>query len=270
MAGKFGVDFAWGRPSIAELKAAGVTFVGRYFSHDPSKDLSGAEFHAYRTNGIGTIVAWETTAERTRGSELDGQTDAHQALARAQGMGYEGPICFAIDFDAAGPEVEAYFRGAHSVAGGRCGAYGGYRPIAHLFDSGLIHEAWQTYAWSGGQWDRRARWRQYSNDHSLAGVSCDYDVELVPDAPAHAAAATGLNVLLPAERRLANTIIAYRAHPRLHPHGIKVTREALIRARKEVWLAAERGLLADGRKTQPGWHVNNREARYALLWKLTG
>jgi hypothetical protein len=34
---------------------------------------------------------------------------------------------------------------------------------------------WQTYAWSGGLVHPDAHILQYSNGHTLAGVSCDYN-----------------------------------------------------------------------------------------------
>ena len=43
----------------------------------------------------------------------------------------------------------------------RTGAYGGVRPISYLFSTGRIGYGWQTYAWSGGAWDGRAKLEQY-------------------------------------------------------------------------------------------------------------
>src|SRR5205807_6629149 len=105
------------------------------------------------------------------------------AQRRRIGMPDSTPIYFAIDFDALGPEVAPYFEGVRRVLPPvRSGAYAGYRPIKHLFDFGLIAHGWQTYAWSGGRWDPRAKLRQYSNGHTFAGVDCDLDVWLA-DAP---------------------------------------------------------------------------------------
>ena len=39
----------------------------------------------------------------------------------------------------------------------------------------MIKWGWQTYAWSGGNWDKRAQLQQYSNDRTVGGVSVDYD-----------------------------------------------------------------------------------------------
>jgi hypothetical protein len=40
--------------------------------------------------------------------------------------------------------------------------------------------AWQTYAWSGGQWDSRAQLRQTRNDVTVGGAACDSDVSMAP------------------------------------------------------------------------------------------
>ena len=45
----------------------------------------------------------------------------------------------------------------------RTGAYGGYWVIKRLFDAHKIAWGWQTYAWSGGNWDSRAQLRQIQN-----------------------------------------------------------------------------------------------------------
>jgi Domain of unknown function (DUF1906) len=267
VSGRFGIDFAWGRPSTHELRAAGVTFVGRYFSHDPSKDLTASELHGYQHNGIGVVVAWETTATRTQDGELAGAEDARAALARAHAIGYGGAVDFAVDFDAEGPEVFHYFRGARHVAGSRCGVYGGYRVVKYLFDNNLVSHGWQTYAWSSGRWDRRAVLRQYSNDHTLAGVSCDYDVEL-GGAPAKPRVSPSLAVLEPEERKLANTLLAYRQHPHLHAHGITVTHAALVVKRKEVWAAAKHEV-DHGKTWAQAWAFRHRGTRYKTLWGLT-
>jgi hypothetical protein len=255
---RFGIDFAWGRPTIPQLRAHGVTFVGRYFSwHEgrglassPGKDLSRDELASYRANGIGVVVAWETLADRALSGEAGGHADAMRALEQARAVGWDGPIQFAVDFDAAGAEVEPYFRGAHTAAVERTGCYGGYRVVSYLFDQGHIRHAWQTYAWSGGQWDRRALVRQYSNEHTVAGVDCDYDVEIgtFPSAPKPAPKPSPLAVLTGQEHAALGEVVTLR---------------------KAIWLAAEHGRTPNGHPTPKGWGIRNRTARYHLLWSYT-
>lgn len=174
---RFGIDFAWGRPHPAALRAAGVTFVCRYLSPDPSKNLTRAEALAYAKAGIDVLVIWESTAGRALEGKLAGEADARAALSalRALGLGTH-PIYFAIDTDARGVAVSGYFEGACHVLGrAGVGAYGGINPVSYLFDVGLIGYGWQTYAWSNGLWDHRAQLQQYSNDHTIDGVSVDWD-----------------------------------------------------------------------------------------------
>lgn len=265
---EFGIDFAWSRPPLSALIRGGVKFVGRYFSNDPSKNLSRDEYAGYRAHGIGVVVAWETTADRARAGEVAGREDAHRAIVEANSIGYSGPIDFAVDFDAEGPEVFHYFRGARHVAGSRTGVYAGYKVVKYLFDNGLVSHGWQTYAWSSNRWDRRAVIRQYSNGHNFAGADVDYDVALQPvGKDPH----DPLNVLLTPERRAANSFIKYRKHPREHAHGLRVTHEQLVRFRQAVWVAAVKGHDLSGKHRLPrGWNVRNRRARYRVLKDLTG
>ena len=55
-------------------------------------------------------------------------------------------------------------RGIASVIGlERTGLYGGLKAIKAAFDAKVIRWGFQTYAWSGGQWDTRAQLQQWSN-----------------------------------------------------------------------------------------------------------
>lgn len=78
-----------------------------------------------------------------------------------------------------------------------------------------------------------------------------------------------LAVLTTQERNDVRAKIVYSRHPRLHAHGLRVIGERLVRERKEIWLAAERGHDVHGNAVTPGWEVHNRRARYALLWRYS-
>lgn len=186
----FGIDWAWGTPNIPALKAAHVEFACRYLSHDTTKNLTSAQARSLAAAGIDLVVVWETAANRALGGFRAGVADAAEALrqARSCGMPDGCPIYFAVDFDESGAQASAvadYFRGVHSVVDSAgpagmphpvpVGAYGGYWAIKRLFDARLISYGWQTYAWSGGLWERRAQLRQYSNGHTVGGVSCDFN-----------------------------------------------------------------------------------------------
>jgi hypothetical protein len=174
-----GVDFAWAHPSIDALHAVGATFVCRYLSRDPTKNLTAAEASRLHKAGIATVSNWEAEAGAARNGFGQGVRDAKDADAQHKACGGtpDRPIYFSVDFDTRGADpapVAAYFRGVASIIGvGRCGAYGGYNTIRYLFDAGLIRWGWQTFAWSAGQWDARAQLRQVRNGVSVGGVDSD-------------------------------------------------------------------------------------------------
>jgi hypothetical protein len=183
---RFGIDYAWGTPNVAGFKAAGVSFVCRYISTPGnSKNISAGEARTLSNGGIDIVLVFETTAGRATAGKSAGAADARSARSQAAGVGMpsDRPLYFAVDFDTAGnpSKVDAYFDGVASVLGkDKSGPYGSYEVVKHLLDRGFKY-GWQTYAWSRGQWDSRAQLQQYSNDHTLAGVSCDYDRGVRPD-----------------------------------------------------------------------------------------
>jgi hypothetical protein len=182
--GARGLDWAWGNMSAGALLASGISFACRYLSHDPGKNLSRAEAVRLSKAGIDLVVVWETTADRARQGYSAGLTDAKAAWqqAKATGMPDRRPIYFAVDFDGAGPEVADYFRGAAAYLGvSRTGVYAGIRVVNYLFAHGLVAFAWQTYAWSGGQWNGRAQLRQVHNGVRVGGVDSDEDVSVADD-----------------------------------------------------------------------------------------
>jgi hypothetical protein len=176
-----GIDYAFGRPSMAALKSAGIKFVCRYLSHSPSKNLTSAEARKLTDAGIWIVVVWETTAKRALDGHAAGAADARDARAQARdcGMPDDRPVYFAVDWDASSGQqgtINSYLDGAASVLGrDQVGIYGGYGPVKRALDGGHATWAWQTYAWSGGRWDSRAQLQQYSNGHTIGGVGCDYD-----------------------------------------------------------------------------------------------
>lgn len=178
----FGVDYSWGRPGVAALKRAGVTFVCRYLSHDTTgKNLTRAEAEELSDAGIWIVVVWQNSKDGPLGGRSAGAAHARNAAAQAEARGMPAgrPIYFAADWDASPGQqdaINAYLDGAASVIGrDRVGIYGGYGPVKRALDAGKARWAWQTYAWSGGRWDPRAHIQQYSNDRELNGVSVDHN-----------------------------------------------------------------------------------------------
>lgn len=179
-----GVDYAWApHPSPAALRAAGKRFAARYSSTDPSKDLTPDEAAALAAAGIWSVLVRESTAKRAAAGRAAGAADARAALRTADAAGMPGsrPIYFAVDFDAEPLAVVPYFQGVASVIGvARTGVYGGYRVVKYLLDHGLATWAWQTTAWSAGQWDPRANIRQGGTTR-IGGADCDLDTALTSD-----------------------------------------------------------------------------------------
>ncbi len=184
-----GVDYSFARPSPAGLHADGYTFAARYLSHDPPKDLTKGEADALWANKVDVVANWEATAGGALNGHAQGVADAQaaEAEAKAAGMPAGRPIYFSVDFDATPGQqaaLNAYFDGVGSVIGvTRAGAYGGYYVIQRLFDAGKIKWGWQTYAWSGGQWEPRAQLRQVQNGITAAGdgACCDKDQAVAAD-----------------------------------------------------------------------------------------
>jgi Domain of unknown function (DUF1906) len=183
----FGVDYAWGRPSMTALLNARVRFVCRYLSHDiTGKNLDRAEAVRLSNAGIYIVVVWESTANRALAGYSAGAQDARAALAQAIACGMPAgrPIYFAVDFDANASQraqVNAYLDGAASVlTRKRTGVYGSYSVVQGALGAHCDY-AWQTYAWSGGKWDNLAQLQQYSNDHVIDGVGLDYDRAVTAD-----------------------------------------------------------------------------------------
>lgn len=195
---RFGVDCASHVTTPSGLKQHGVGFVCRYLSPPGNaKNVTKAEAEAIAKAGLDLVLVWEENGDEPitghastgRGAPA-GVQDARLAAAEAAAAGVPAaaPIFFALDRDptvltaADWAAVEGYFQGARSALGkGRVGAYGGYALIKRLFDKKLIDYGWQTYAWSGGQWDARAHLRQYLNAQTLSGISVDFDHALTAD-----------------------------------------------------------------------------------------
>jgi hypothetical protein len=176
----FGVDYAWGKVPYDALKKAGVRFVLRYISHDAGKDLSLVELKALHKRGIKVGLVFETTAQRALSGYSGGQSDATYAKQRCHALGLDDiPVFFACDWDATDaqkPDIAKYLGGAVSVLGhARVGVYGSYYVVKYMVNMKACDWFWQTYAWSGGLIHPDAHVLQYSNGHSIGGLSLDFD-----------------------------------------------------------------------------------------------
>lgn len=182
-----GADYSAGHPTPAQLKAAGIGFVCRYLSTPGNpKNLTRTEATGLRAAGILIVTVFETIAKRALFGHGAGKADAVSALAQGMtcGMPKGSPIYFAVDFDATPQQqaaINAYLRGAGEVLGPELvGVYGGYYVVGRALDAKAAHYAWQTVAWSGGQWQRRAHIRQIGGGH-IGGIAVDFDYSYAED-----------------------------------------------------------------------------------------
>lgn len=188
----FGLDFVTA-PSIAAMKEHDpvVAFVCRYLSevNDETKIklLTAAEAKADSAAGIAIVSNYEWTGTTALGGYNAGVYDARIAAQQHTACGgpADRPIYFSIDWDAQPgqmPVIIDYFHGVASIVSlDRTGAYGSYEVIKALLNAGAIKWAWQTYAWSGGQWDPRAHIRQYQNGVTFGWREVDYDESMQAD-----------------------------------------------------------------------------------------
>jgi len=180
-----GLDYAGARPGGRAIHDAGYRFVVRYLSDGgpglPGKLLTPAEADDLRANGIDIVSNWETTANWMLGGYQAGVDAATRALAQVLKCGgrTDRPIYFSADWDATPQQQQAIddcLRGCASVIGAEnVGIYAGLHVVRRCLDNGTARWAWQTYAWSGGEWEPRAQLRQ-RNDLGYAhvnGVECD-------------------------------------------------------------------------------------------------
>lgn len=186
-----GIDYAsYPHPSPAAVRAAGYEFVMRYASPAAANDASGKnllrpELTALLAAGLKVGLVFEYAAQQMLGGRVQGVADAQHSDAVAKGLGMGGlPVYFAADWDvteAQQAQVNAYLDGAASVIGKpRTGIYGGYYPVKRALDGGHAAWAWQTLAWSGGQWDPRANIRQHLGV-TVGGASCDSNDSMTAD-----------------------------------------------------------------------------------------
>lgn len=178
-----GVDYAWGRPTEAQLKAAGATFVARYASTmDLTKTFTHAEVAGHLAAGIAVVVVFEDGAQSILRGHSGGIADALAADGQARAAGMTGvPIYFACDFDATPAQqtlINRYLDGAASVIGkARTGLYGGFWPLSRARSAGKATWFWGTPAWSGDNW-ATCGWKPHimqGAQVTIGGVGCDWD-----------------------------------------------------------------------------------------------
>lgn len=182
-----GYDYVSG-PSVSGLKGAGAHFVARYISTPGNpKNLTLHEVAALHAARIDIVTVFETIANEALLGEAQGRIDAVSAGKQLVALGApkNAVVYFAVDFDATDIQqhaINAYLFGASQVLGhDRVGVYGGFWVVKRALDAKVCKYAWQTYAWSGGQWDPRAQLRQVQNGVHVVNAETDRDEAMAAD-----------------------------------------------------------------------------------------
>lgn len=171
-----GIDIAWARPGVDGIKATGAKWVARYFSNDPTKDLTAGEVSQYLAAGLGIVTVFETTTGRALQGRIAGVDDAHSAVNEraAVGLPSTAPIYWSVDTDTDYASVKAYADGwASVIPKSMSGPYGGYKVVEGAHYDGWTY-GWQTTAWSGGQWSQWASIKQTGGTVLSGGADIDY------------------------------------------------------------------------------------------------
>lgn len=183
-----GIDYAWAKPGIPAVKAAGDVFVAQYDSLDASKNLTPDRAKQLLAAGIKVVLVYEYGAQDALRGHAGGVKDAQHADALAKACGMPSiPVYFALDWDATPAQqglINDYFDGAASVIGRpRTGGYGGYWPLSRAKAAGKITYLWGTPAWSGDNWHTSGLVPDIMQGGfvTVGGVQCDLDAGLHED-----------------------------------------------------------------------------------------
>lgn len=173
------------------IKAAGYTFVARYYSHSVWKNLTVPEAHALSRAGIFICAVWESAGDHaTFFSFVQGLHDGQAAysFARQIGQPFTTPIYFAVDSDLpCTPDdnalngVWAYFRGVNQAINNhpdkyKVGVYGGGHVCRTLKQGALA-----SYTWLAGAmgWQGSREYHEWNilqqGPHTVGGMRVDLD-----------------------------------------------------------------------------------------------
>jgi peptidoglycan hydrolase-like protein with peptidoglycan-binding domain len=193
------IDYSTARPTMAALRTAGVTAVGRYLGWDCQpgygcigKNITKTEATLLRENGIAPFLCFEYAADGAANGANQGHIDGQLAYNQVAEIGAPPTVgvYFAVDYDIPdydptlpdtaanamkklGP-VGEYFQSIKNLHYSyRVGVYGGYYAVKRVLDAGLATLGWQTVAWSGGQRDTRAVLYQTTQTTPIPGADTD-------------------------------------------------------------------------------------------------
>lgn len=185
-----GVDYAFTKPPVSALVAAGKRFAVRYGGAGTAdKWLRPSEMDALTRAGIAVVSNVEGTADgMNRGYNVGyAWAQAADEHFRVCGMPPTRPIYLSADWDVQPHQwgnVRAALQGAADAIGpGRVGLYGGRRVIEWAQRDRAAQWYWQTYAWSGNPtvWVGGTHIQQYRNGVPLGGATVDLNRSMTVD-----------------------------------------------------------------------------------------
>lgn len=171
---------------VHSLKAAGITWIGRYYGKSKTDPLTYGEAVAIcscdlwivsvHENGFPTSVDYFTQSQAV----LDATTAKTSALHCQQTP--QSLIYFTVDYDAAEedlPQIQSYFSAVRSRLQPTylTGVYGNGLVCQHLLSVGVAHSAWLAAptAWAGYDTHTPYAIRQTHNGVTLCGLEVDLD-----------------------------------------------------------------------------------------------
>jgi len=138
--------------SVAQLQALGATFVMRYVSDFPAKNLTLAEAQRLSAAGLDIGTNWENDVN----DWATGRGTAYAQRAAAQHAACGGPswapVYFSVDqkVDPDSPVLHQYFRDIGAVLGvARTGVYGQTSVLRVLRSLGLVRYTWRSMSTFG-------------------------------------------------------------------------------------------------------------------------
>jgi hypothetical protein len=155
---------------VEAIKAANVTFVGRYYRNKNSKwaKLTASEAQTLSSAGLQIVALWEGASDNAKYfSYAAGVSDSTSAYVEAMSAGQTArtPIYFAVDFDASAQDIAGsindYFAGiaagyqtvSHGNPSYDVGVYGSGATCAWLLGHSRVTKTWLAMSggWAGSQ-----------------------------------------------------------------------------------------------------------------------
>jgi hypothetical protein len=175
--------------TITCLQAAGIAFVGRYYSRTTQiagKVLTPSEAQLISNSGIQIVAVYEDwPTSYSYFSAARGSADAGGALTQAAAAGQPSgsAIYFTVDYDAAASDIAgnitAYFQSIVATIAGAydVGVYGSGSVCAAITAAGLAKFAWlaQSTGWSG--YSQFTDWAIHQGpETAVCGLNSDTDI----------------------------------------------------------------------------------------------